>query len=530
MRVTVGKKMMAGFALLLVLMVVISALSAMQLKSLKDKVDTINDVSLPGVQSIQHVNYLTEHVLSLSAMYALEDEVPVKEQYRQQITEANKELQGDFRKYSETIVSDEEQGAFNSLTAEWEQFQTANAKVLELSDIHNEQDAGNLLQQTQASYQKMQSTLDFLLDFNNDHADDVTVQSNETYHTSLLWIIGLSIVSLVVGIAAASILVLSISRPLTSVTRAIERVSHGDLTIEPLEVKGRDETADLASAMNAMVVNWSELIASALHSSYSVASAAQQISASTEEVSSTSDAQAQTAQHITELFRELNIAVQTVASSAEDAAEMSAKSAKVARGGGQIVSASIQGISAVTNQMKKLEDDSKQIGDIIEVIDEIAAQTNLIALNAAIEAARAGEQGRGFAVVADEVRKLAERSGEATKRITSIIKGMQGNTAASVESVTLAVTQTKRVGETFEQIIDLVGDTADRVGEIAASSEQQAAQTDEVFRAIESIAAASEETAASTEETASTSQTLAKLAQHLSESVSQFKLKGSVSP
>lgn len=530
MRMTVGKKMMAGFALLLVLMAVISALSVVQLKSLKDKVDTINDVALPGVQSIQHINYLTEHVLSLSAIYVTENEAAVKEQYRQQFTEADNDLQNDFRKYSATIVSDEEREAFNSLTADWEQFQSTNTKVLELSDRNNAQAAGDLLQQTLVSYNKMQTTLEFLLDLNNDNADDVAVQSNETYHSSLLWIIGLSIVSLIVGIVAASVLVLSISRPLTSVTRAIERVSHGDLTVEPLEVKGRDETAELASAMNTMVVNLSELIESALHSSHSVAAAAQQISASTEEVSSTSDAQAQTAQHITELFRELNIAVQTVASSAEGAAEMSSKSAKVARSGGQIVTASIQGISAVTSQMKKLEDDSKQIGDIIEVIDEIAEQTNLIALNAAIEAARAGEQGRGFAVVADEVRKLAERSSEATKRITSIIKGMQGNTAASVESVTLAVAQTKRVGETFEQIVDLIGDTADRVGEIAASSEQQAAQTDEVFRAIESIAAASEETAASTEETASTSQTLAKLAQHLSDSVSQFKVKGSVSP
>lgn len=181
-------------------------------------------------------------------------------------------------------------------------------------------------------------------------------------------------------------------------------------------------------------------------------------------------------------------------------------------------------MTRVNEQMSKLEEDSNKIGEIIEVIDDIAEQTNLLALNAAIEAARAGDQGRGFAVVADEVRKLAERSGEATKQITKIIKGMQDNTAQSVKAVEDGVVASQKTGEAFEHIMAMVNETAHKVTEIAAASEQQAAQSSEVLGSIESISAATEEAAASSEETASTAQSLAQLAEELNSSVSIFKI------
>jgi methyl-accepting chemotaxis protein len=179
----------------------------------------------------------------------------------------------------------------------------------------------------------------------------------------------------------------------------------------------------------------------------------------------------------------------------------------------------------VNQQMSKLEKDSKQIGDIIEVIDDIAEQTNLLALNAAIEAARAGDQGRGFAVVADEVRKLAERSGEATKQITTIIKDMQENTQQSVKAVGDSVLSSQKTGETFENILTMVNESADKVSEIAAASEEQASQSSEVLAAIENISAGTEEAAAASEETAATAQSLAQLAEELNEAVEVFKIK-----
>jgi methyl-accepting chemotaxis protein len=291
-------------------------------------------------------------------------------------------------------------------------------------------------------------------------------------------------------------------------------------------VRGKDEVGRLAVSLNDMVDKFGQLISGILLTSQSVAAASEQISASTEEIASGSNNQAQASQMITELFKELSDAINSVSRSAEEASSMSNDTAVcTAKEGGKVVDMAIQGMTQVSEQLARLEQDSNKIGEIIEVIDDIAEQTNLLALNAAIEAARAGEQGRGFAVVADEVRKLAERSGEATKQVTLIIKGMQNNTKESVQSVAGGVEKSIETGKAFEQIVTMVNSTAHKVSEIVAVTEQQSAQTGEVMLSVESIAATSEEASAAAQETAATSQSLAHLAEDLNSSVSVFKVK-----
>lgn len=329
--------------------------------------------------------------------------------------------------------------------------------------------------------------------------------------------------AILIGGAIIFAIIRSITMPLQQLMHATKKIADGDLT-EELTIRSQDELGHLSISVNHMIQKLRDLIGGVLSTSQNVAAASQQISATTEQVASGSTVQAEAAQTIHEQFNGLSIAINAVAESAEEAAKLASQTTSIAHAGGDTVSKSVESMTQVSAQMERLEEDSVKIGEIIEVIDDIAEQTNLLALNAAIEAARAGDQGRGFAVVADEVRKLAERSGEATTQITTIIKGMQANTHKSVVAVTSGVKQSQETGQAFKKIITMINETENKVNEIAAASEQQSSQANEVMGSIESISAASQEAAAAAEETAATSQSLAILAEGLNESVSIFKV------
>ena len=174
---------------------------------------------------------------------------------------------------------------------------------------------------------------------------------------------------------------------------------------------------------------------------------------------------------------------------------------------------------------------SNQIGEIIAVIDDIADQTNLLALNAAIEAARAGEQGRGFAVVADEVRKLAERTTKATKEIAAMIKSIQSDTSGAVASmesgtgeVERGVEMTRKAGEALKEIVNNVQHVSDMIGQIATAAEEQSAAAEQISTSIETIASVTKESAAGARQSSTACQELSRLALELQKMVGQFKL------
>ncbi|MDO8426463.1 MAG: methyl-accepting chemotaxis protein [Deltaproteobacteria bacterium] len=334
-------------------------------------------------------------------------------------------------------------------------------------------------------------------------------------------------------------------KPIEGIKKTVEGFASGDLTrrtgvkVEFLGMEIKDEISSLGQSVDEMASQMSDIIGRITESSDHLASASEQLSASSTQMSRGAEKQSAQTAHAATAMEEMNATVIEVARNSQQAAESARGAREIAATGGAVVSQAItamqevaESTSVAADTIKKLGKSSEEIGTIVSVINDIADQTNLLALNAAIEAARAGEQGRGFAVVADEVRKLAERTTKATKEISGMIQSIQNETGKAViamaegtKKVENGVKLANEAGTSLKQIVAGVEGVTDMIGHIATSAEEQSATTDEITQNMDSIADVAKSNVAAICEVSKATDQLAGIAVELKDLVTRFKIE-----
>ncbi|HOP49418.1 MAG TPA: methyl-accepting chemotaxis protein [Ignavibacteriales bacterium] len=326
-----------------------------------------------------------------------------------------------------------------------------------------------------------------------------------------------------------------INKPIVESSHILEVMAKGDFTNE-ITTNYEGEFEILRNSINTLVVSVNRMINDIKAAIETNASASAQISSSIEEMSAGMHTQNNQIGHIANSVQEINELIIRSKNNTETATKASTNATDKAKEGGKVVNEVINGMNEISkvvdnsaDKIFKLGESSEKIGEIIQVIDEIADQTNLLALNAAIEAARAGEQGRGFAVVADEVRKLAERTGKATKEIAEMIKQIQNETNEAVTSMKQGISEVekgkvlvKKAEDILQILITSNQQLTHLINDISNMSEIQVEKSSIIYNNIDEISKISNETAIGINQISQAANDLNILSNRLSEIIQKF--------
>jgi len=386
-------------------------------------------------------------------------------------------------------------------------------------------------------YTKPAQTIADMVAANVKEGEVTYLHSSESFHHIRLAMLAFMIIMAAAALVGGTLIATSISRPLRQVLDTLGEVAGGNLTVRSA-ITSKDEMGLLAQEVNTTAEKLNEILSMVAGNSEHVASAATELHATAAAMATGAEEMAAQAGTVATASEEMSATSGDIAQNCHIAAAGALHSSQAAEEGANVVENTVQVMGRIASRVmstaktvESLGARSDQIGEIVGTIEDIADQTNLLALNAAIEAARAGEQGRGFAVVADEVRALAERTTKATREIGEMIKAIQAETKGAVAAMEEGVREVEngtneaaRSGAALQAILEQINSVNMQVSQIATAAEEQTATTTEISSNIQQINEVVQHTANGAHESVIAANQLSNLAEELQRLVGQFTL------
>ena len=527
-------KLMLGFGIVTLIALVLGVEAVMSVGEMKEGQDDLYNnvvVSLDrlGNNRVEFVRLRMRNV-RLMVVPAGERETAIRE-----IIETESKVDAGLVTFSQMLTGVEEKAVLERGLSGWKDYRAMGEKFRKAVVENRIAEAGAIVNGPfREKGREIEGAFELLVKGHMTEAAATDVAFDTMAQNSRNTVIGLLMLAVVASLGLGFFMANSISKPIAQVVQIID---NADLATSIASDRG-DEIGDLQRAFDKFITTIRSTLTEVAGASEAVASAGAQISAATEEMAAGAAEQSGQVNEVASSMEEMAKTIIENAQSAQQTAGMAADARNAAEKGGDVMGQTIGGmrrIAEVVNKsgdaVRNLGSSSERIGEIVAVIEDIASQTNLLALNAAIEAARAGEQGRGFAVVADEVRKLAERTARATKEIAGMIKEIQTTTNDAVTSmeegrgeVDNGIRLAEQAGTALTVIVTEAQKVTSMVTQIAAASEEQSKAGELIAKNVDGINGAIQENSKAAHQMAQTASDLSHLTHRLQDAVGRFHL------